>query len=437
MTSDRHATATATPLVFEDEVLGTIDTPDGPVDVLRGIGSGLARRAGDPPDRFWAIGDRGPNLNARPAMKRFGLKHVAHPGDPNAIKVMPCPEIGPAISELRLEQNRMVCVRTMALRGTSGRPLSGLPIPGGAGEVAIGLDGSAIAPDPSGADTEGIAALADGGFWVSDEYGPSLFRVAPDGMVLARWVPQGAEARFAGADYPVLDILPAIAAQRQFNRGFEALALSIDEAWLYVAFQSPLAHPDIKAHKRGRHVRLWKLDAVTGDVAAQFLYPFDEPARFRRDTALGAFDWSDLKLSEMVALGPDLLLVLERGSATGKLYAVALEPACAVAQVHLDVATRPTLEQLSGSGRSLPALTKRLILTTDDLPQIDPDLEGVAVLSPRSLLLVNDNDFGIDGARTRFWRIDLAEDLRRDWNGAAVDARQMARDGCGSSPPPD
>lgn len=411
MTSVCHSTATATPLVFEDEVLRTIDTPDGPVEVLRGIGSGLAHRAGDPPHRFWAIGDRGPNLKVRPAMKRFGLKHISHPGDLNAVKVMPCPDIGPAISELRFERNQIVCVRTLVLHGASGRPLSGLPIPGGAGEVAIGLDGCAIAPDPSGADTEGIAALADGGFWVSDEYGPSLLRVAPDGMVLARWVLQGSEAWFAGADYPVLGILPAIAALRQPNRGFEALALSTDEAWLYVAFQSPLAHPDTQAHERGRHIRLWKLDATTGELAAQFLYPFDEPASFRRDTALGAFGWSDLKVSEMVALGPDLLLVLERGSATSKLYAVALDPACAVGREHLDVATRPTLEQLSGMGRALPALAKRLILTTDDLPEIDPDLEGVAVLSLRSLLLVNDNDFGIDGARTRFWRIDLAEDL--------------------------
>ena len=37
--------------------------------------------------------------------------------------------------------------------------------------------------------------------------------------------------------------------------------------------------------------------------------------------------------------------------------------------------------------------------------------EGLAVLGPRTLLLVNDNDFGIEGVRTRFWRVELAEDL--------------------------
>ena len=356
MTGDRYSTVTATPLLFDDEVIGTIDAAGGSIEVLRGIGSGLARRAGDPTDTLWAIGDRGPNLKVRAAMKQFGLKHLAHHDDLHTVKVMPCADIGPAISELRLERNRVVCVRTFALRGTGGRPLSGLPIPGGMGEVAIGLDGGPIAPDPSGADTEGITALADGGFWVADEYGPSLLRVAADGTVMVRWVPQGTEAWFAGADYPVRGVLPAIAARRQLNRGFEALALSTDEAWLYVAFQSPLALPDTQAHEQGRHVRLWKLDAATGAVAAQFLYPLDDPSSFRRDRALGAFGWSDLKLSEMVVLGPDLLLVLERGSATSKLYAVALDPVCAVGGEHLDVATRPTLEQLSGMGRALPVI---------------------------------------------------------------------------------
>ncbi|MES2096819.1 MAG: hypothetical protein V4459_08655 [Pseudomonadota bacterium] len=49
-----------------------------------------------------------------------------------------------------------------------------------------------------------------------------------------------------------------------------------------------------------------------------------------------------------------------------------------------------------------------MILTTDDYREVNADLEGVALLSSRSLLLVNDNDFGVDGVRTWFWRIDLA-----------------------------
>jgi hypothetical protein len=42
---------------------------------------------------------------------------------------------------------------------------------------------------------------------------------------------------------------------------------------------------------------------------------------------------------------------------------------------------------------------------TADAPQIGPDLEGMALLSPHELIVVNDNDFGVDGAKTHFWRV--------------------------------
>jgi hypothetical protein len=59
----------------------------------------------------------------------------------------------------------------------------------------------------------------------------------------------------------------------------------------------------------------------------------------------------------------------------------------------------------------LPVLAKTLIFSTDDFPEISADLEGMVQISPRQLLLVNDNDFGIEGVATRFWRVDLPFDL--------------------------
>jgi hypothetical protein len=307
---------------------------------------------------------------------------------------MPCPDIGPALSELRLSGDRVTLIRTLPLRGQSGTPLSGLPVSGGA--TSISEPGLAL----------------DGSFWVGDEYGPSLLRVAADGAVLARWVPRGTESLFAGADYPIIGALPAIAARRQINRGFEALALSADGAWLYLAFQSPLAHPDAAAHRSARHIRLWQIDTTTGAVAAQYLYPLDDPQRFRRDAALGAVDWSDLKVSELALIAPDRLLILERGSASTKIYAVRLDPANATNPDQLDDTTRPTLEQRSAAGViGALALEKMLILDTDDLPEIDADLEGLIILSNDTLLLVNDNDFGTEGVQTRFWRVELGASL--------------------------
>ena len=65
-----------------------------------------------------------------------------------------------------------------------------------------------------------------------------------------------------------------------------------------------------------------------------------------------------------------------------------------------------------GDRGNATVLAKRLVLSSDDLPELGADLEGVAVLSARSLLIVNDNDFGIEGVATRFWRVDLPRALR-------------------------
>ena len=410
MTDEGRARLRFTRLSYSDEALAMIDTPKRPLVVTRGLGSGLAHRAGDPPTTVWAIGDRGPNLKVPLATNHYGLQHLGCHADVEGAKIMPLLGIGPAISELRVEADAVVCVRSFPLHDRSGKPLSGVPIPGGFSEPAFDLDGVLLKPDPSGADTEGIAAAADGTFWIADEYGPSLLHVAADGTVLARWVPEGCSHWFRGADYPVVEALPAIAARRQLNRGFEGLALSEDETSLFLAFQSPLAHPDEHAHRHGRHVRIWNLKLATGAVVAEYLYPLDAPDSFRRDCDLGRMRWADLKVSELVALGGNRLLVLERGSATTKLYAVTLDPASRIDDAHLNITTRPTLEELSESGeigRRIPQLAKTLVLTTDDHPEVDADLEGIALLSSRSLLLVNDNDFGIDGVPTSFWRLDL------------------------------
>lgn len=397
----------ATRLDYADEPLGAIDLPGGTLRVTRGLGSGLARRPGDPPERVWAVGDRGPNLKLDLAIDRYGLEQFRQHATLAGAKLMPFPHIGPAISELHVSDGRVACVRTIRLRDRAGRPLSGLPVPGPFSEPAFDLAGDRLAPDPSGADTEGIAAAADGSFWIADEYGPALFHVAADGTVLVRHVPHGCGAAFAGADYPVVESLPAIAAHRQLNRGFEGLALSADGSRLYCAFQSPLAHPDEAAHRHARHVRLWAIDAATGAVAAEFLYRLDKPGSFRRDSEIGDVDRGDLKLCDIAVIAPDRLLVLERGSATAKLYTVTLDETRALDPRERDIATRPTIEQRSAAGDTLPALAKTLLFSTDDHPEIDADLEGIALLSPQVMVLVNDNDFGVDDVKTRFWRIDL------------------------------
>lgn len=403
-------------LTWRDISLGVITLKNGRrMRLTLGLGSGLSQRPNDPKGTVWAIADRGPNLKIKTAIQRYGLEHLRPLAKVDGAKIMPRPDIGPVICELRLVGNTVRLARQIPLTSASGRAISGLP-PSTADDVepAFDLKGIALGIDPSGADTEGIVALSDGTFWIGDEYGPSLLHVGPQGQVLQRWVPKGLEKALQLADYAVKGALPAIASRRRINRGFEALAASPDERWLYIVFQSPLAHPGVKAFKNGRHVRIWKLDLATGAVAAQFLYPLDEPGSFQRDKKAGDVEPSDIKVSEATAIGQDRLLVLERISRTTKIYRVDLTPRFAIPAAHLDGRTRPTLEQLSAADEpfvAVPVLAKTLVLNTDDAPELNRDLEGMVVLSPHDLLLVNDNDFSVEGARTRFWRIRLKQPL--------------------------
>jgi hypothetical protein len=340
----------------------------------------------------------------------YGAEHLAKHCDLKGAKVMPRLDIGPRLTRLRLEGDTIRLVDSFPVSDRQGQAVSGLPMPGTAhavSEPALTLDGEPIEPDPSGLDTEGVVALEDGGFVVSEEFGPSLVRLDPRGQVTGRYVPDGVE--LPGAHYPVHATLPALAGKRQLNRGFEAIAVTRDQRWLWVAFQSPLAHPDEETHERARHVRLWRVDLATMAVAAQYLYALDPPESFARDCAKGALGWSDLKLSELACLADGSLLVLERGSETTKFYNVMPDEACALDPAHLDVETRPTVEELSGAGERLPSLPKRLLFSTDAASEVSADLEGMAVLSPTELLLVNDSDFGVEGASTAFWKVTFAE----------------------------
>lgn len=393
-------------LGWRDHLLAEIPLPRGVLRVTLGLSSGLARAPGDPPDRLWAIGDRGPNLKIKAAVKDYGLNHLERLADIEGAKIMPLPDVGPTIAELQVVGTDIAFVRAIPLRRSDGRPLSGLPLPGGGEaemEPTFDLDGTLREAD-GGADTEGLAVLADGSFWAAEEYGPSLMKVAPDGMVTARWVPEGVTGH---CDPPLTPVLPAIAARRRLNRGFESVAASADGAWLYTAFQSPLAHPDKAADDTARHARIWKLDAATGRVVGQYLYPFDRPRSFERDAREGDVKRRDLKICELTWIGPDRLLVLERISRTAKIYRVDLA-GFETPPEHLDIETRPTLEEIDPddfAGIGLRPLAKALVFSTDEARDIAPDLEGMAVLSDRELILVNDNDFGIEGVETAFFRV--------------------------------
>jgi len=392
-------------LAWTDVALESVPTPKGEMALHRSLTSGLCRRKGDPAGTFWGVGDRGPNIKPKDAVSRYGLDDLAPLTALKGAKVMPAPAVGPALARFRLVGERVELEAVMPLHAGDGTPLNGLPPPeleGAETEPVFALDGSPLPSSPDGADSEGIAARSDGLFWIAEEYGPSLLLVDEAGLVHRRLVPEGSASRYAGSRVPVVEALPALAAARKLNRGFEALAMSPDGTTLYAAFQSPLAHPDRAAHDDGDVVRIWALDATSGAFRAEYAYPLDPPERFRRDCTEGPVAKSDVKVSELAALSDGSLLVLERVTLSTHLYRAELgEPLPAQ---FLDPAQRPTLEQLGQQG-GVPLLSKKRVFSGDDHPEICGDLEGLIVLEDGSLLLSNDSDYGTEGAVTQFWRV--------------------------------
>ncbi len=359
-------------LDWTDIRLDAIDLPKAKLQLTLGLGSGLSARGG----RVFAVTDRGPNLFVSQAVDDYGLVSLERLRGGDA-KVMPAPQMGAEIVEVAVVGGVVRVVQRMVLRTVSGARLKGVALPGGEMEAVYDLHGAPLAGDVLGADTEAIAVMPDGGFMVAEEYGPSVLKVDANGVVTERWVVEGQEQAMAHPDLQVSGVLPNRAGKRRRNRGFEGLCASEDGRHLYVGFQSALRGED------ERSAPIWKLDARSGEFEGEYLYPFDAPSSFLRDARRRKVNEGDLKICELAWAGKDRLVVLERISHSAKIYLAPL--------------------------KDLPA--KRLLFSSDDHPQIGPDIEGMALISPGELLICSDNDFGVEGAKTEFWRITLGETL--------------------------
>ncbi|MFI0710269.1 esterase-like activity of phytase family protein [Streptomyces inhibens] len=349
---------------------------------LGGIGSDLfpAGRAGE----FWTVTDRGPNGQ----IKVDGSKR----------RTFPVPGFDPALVKIKVRGDRVTVLDARPITTRSGKAVTGLPNQQSRDEAPYSFDAKQpLSYDPNGLDTEGVVRAADGSFWLADEYGPSLVHVSASGRVLARHVPQG--LHLTGTDYPVVESLPGLLQKRRTNRGFEGLAL-LPDGDLVAAVQSPLSNPDTAAgagappmspgHEgESRTVRLLRFSPAKGAVTAEYAYRFDPVG----EVDPGEDDTSELKISSVVAVGRNRLLVEERTDKAARLHRVELAQRWDILGSRWDdPATSPSLEQ---SGGRAPVLPKRLVVDLREVKGVPEKIEGIAVSGRRTLTLVNDNDFGM------------------------------------------
>ncbi|MFI5882358.1 esterase-like activity of phytase family protein [Streptomyces sp. NPDC051554] len=378
-----HVTRTATlddiPLgAFSNALLpGTVDNDRG-VD-LGGIGSDIcpAGRKGE----YWTVTDRGPNGQ----IKVGGTKR----------RTFPVPGFDPAIVKIRVSGDKVKVLDALPITTSSGKAVSGLPNQQGRDEAPYSYDAqTALSYNPNGLDTEGIVRAGDGSFWLVDEYGPSLVHVSARGKVLTRYVPKG--LHLTGADYPVVEALPAVLLHRKTNRGFEGLA-QLPGGDLVMALQSPLSLPDGDAGDASLNTRLWRFSTKKKAVTAEYAYRFD-PVNV---VDPGEDDTSELKISSVVAVGDDRLLVEERTDKAARLQMVKLSRKSNILGGRYDDdTTSPSLEQLDDQAASgVPVLAKKLVVDLGTVSGVPQKIEGIARVDHDTLALVNDNDFGMtDGA---------------------------------------
>lgn len=360
--------------------------------------SDLAR--GDGPDRLWAVTDRGPN----------GLFAEKRGRSKDARRTLPVPGFVPLLVELALVPapaggaGTLRVLRTLPIVDARGTPASGRPVGGDNQRPLLHpTTGVELPWDPLGLDPEGLVRLPGGGFWVAEEYVPSLLELAADGTIRGRFTPAGSGGQ---------DVLPAAYARRRDNRGFEALACTPDGALVYCLLQSPI-DGDAEKRRRSRNVRLLVFDAARRRPVAEHFYRLGRPKDERRSDR---DQDADGKVSAAAWAGPGRLLVLEQSEKDSRIYAVDLSGAT-------DTLARPgqqtfdAVEPLEEAGVKpvqktrvvdLELFARRFQADIDPaagerMKPADLKFEGMAVLGGGRIAIVNDNDFdiGADGATPR------------------------------------
>jgi len=185
------------------------------------------------------------------------------------------------------------------------------------------------------------------------------------------------------------------------NGSFEGLSFSVDRRNLYVALEEPLYEdgPRAATGDSGAIIRLIRYDMQKGLPDGQYAYPIDPVARVPQPA--GSFKVNGV--SEILALGKDSLLVMERSFSTGFT-------GCVV-RVYLAVLP-PAAQPLNHQG-TLPLLRKQLLIDMQQLPVPVYNVEGMC-FGPRlqngnrSLLFVADDNFSTND-RTQFLLFEINE----------------------------
>lgn len=325
---------------------------------------------------FAGVTDRGPNLDG-PSTKVNGANL--------STKFFPVPTFAPEEVTFTIDPANLQgeTVSALVLKDAEGKPVTGLPLGAGmiglTSEIALNLALHDVGTDKNGLDTESIRRSGDGKYyWISDEYGPFIVKVeASTGKIVQKFGPGTG--------------LPEILAKRQANRGMEGLAIA-PNGKLYGIIQSILDVDGKVKDSKAPFVRLVELDPASGALR-QFAVPIDVEAYKRA---------KDAKIGDLVALNNDEFLLVEQGADKNKqmrnlLYKINIANATDINGLQPD---NKEFEQIAASVDDLVKIgihpaAKELVMDLRAYGWKVEKAEGLALIDPRHLLIVSDNDFGV------------------------------------------
>jgi hypothetical protein len=365
---------------------------------------------------FYGVTDRGPNADS---------------GDGNKVEpdsgVDPAhPQFHPMIGLFHLVDGTAELVgKPIVLKDATGTPYNGLPNTvtkkgiAASSETIEDMSGNVLAPDTDGYDPEGLVALADGTFWVSDEYGPYVTHFDRTGKEIERLSPWTSgpayDADKANHRIDTAHPLPVELQNRTKNKGMEGLTVTPDGRTLVGIMQSALTQPDLAGAKTAliTTTRIVTIDLRTKKMH-EYLYLLDNPAKHDGNA-----------VSEITALSDTQFLVDERdgdmGAGTFKqLYEIDLSGATDVTgsgdpkgyliggksiDAYVGQADTASATKLLEDAGVTPVGKAPYLDMGSLVTQADPSgfyfghdkVEGVAVADGgRTVYLANDSDFGLD-----------------------------------------
>jgi hypothetical protein len=183
----------------------------------------------------------------------------------------------------------------------------------------------------------------------------------------------------------------AVDAGPRRNGVLEGLSFSADFASLYACLEEPLYQDGLRAdvQETDSFVRIYKFDALSRKNTEQYAYKLEQVAR----APIPESGFKVNGVSEILCIGPNKLLVIERSSSAGRL-------SFAIKVFLADVSQAENIIDCESLITTPPRnpVTKKLLINMDDLGIYIDNIEGVT-MGPtlpnghKTLLFVTDNNF--------------------------------------------